>query len=80
METPKKKSHQMNKFLIVNTTDRIYFQLCQSIFSMNGIPFQVHSTMDSMYNAFGKFEIYVSEDDKQQALDLLENNVNTPDA
>ena len=36
--------------------------------------------MDSMYNAFGKFEIYVSEDDKQQAIDLLENHENNPDA
>ena len=36
--------------------------------------------MDSMYNAFGKFEIYVSEDDKQQAIDLLENHENTPAA
>ena len=37
--------------------------------------------MDSMYNAFGKFEIYVSEDDKGHvAIDLLENHENTPDA
>jgi len=70
----------MNKYLLVNTTDRIYFQLCQSILSMNHIPFQINSTMDSMYNAFGKFEIYVSEDDKEQAIDLLENHENTPDA
>ena len=47
---------------------------------MNHIPFQINSTMDSMYNAFGKFEIYVSEDDKQQAIDLIENHENTPDA
>ena len=33
-----------------------------------------------MYNAFGKFEIYVSEDDREQAIDLLENHENNPDA
>ena len=50
------------------------------ILSMNEIPFQINSTMDSMYNAFGKFEIYVLEEDKQKAIDLIENNEDTSDA
>ena len=70
----------MNKVLVLNTTDRMYFQLCQSILSMNEIPFQINSTMDSMYNAFGKFEIYVLEEDKQKAINLIENHEDTSDA
>ena len=31
-----------------------------------------------MYNAFGNFEIYVSQDIKQEALDLLKNNEDAP--
>jgi hypothetical protein len=47
---------------------------------MNGIEFQIKSTMDSMYNSFGTFEIYVAENDKDLAIDLIENNEDTPDA
>jgi hypothetical protein len=47
---------------------------------MNGIAFQINSTMDSMYNAFGTFEIFVSEEDKDKAIDLLENHEDTPEA
>ena len=70
----------MNKVRVVSTSDRIYFQLCQSIFSMNGISFQINSTMDSMYNAFGTFEIYVSEEEQERAMDLLEKNEDTTDS
>ena len=38
---------------------------------------QINSTMDSMYNAFGSFEIYVSEEDKEKAIELLEKNEDT---
>ena len=44
---------------------------------MGGIQFQINSTMDSMYNAFGTFEIYVSEEDKEKAIELLEKNEDT---
>jgi hypothetical protein len=70
----------MNKVRIVSTSDRIYFQLCQSILSMNGIEFQIKSTMDSMYNSFGTFEIYVSEEEQDGAMDLLEKNEDTTDS
>ena len=70
----------MNKTKIISTYDRIYFQLCQSILSMGGIQFQVNSTMDSMYNAFGSFEIYVLEEDKDKAIELLERNEDTSDS
>jgi hypothetical protein len=70
----------MNKVRIVSTSDRIYFQLCQSILSMNGIEFQIKSTMDSMYNSFGSFEIYVSEEEQDRAMDLLEKNEDTTDS
>tara|TARA_B100001758_G_C18346878_1_gene577540 strand:- start:327 stop:539 length:213 start_codon:yes stop_codon:yes gene_type:complete len=70
----------MNKVRIVSTSDRIYFQLCQSIFSMNGIAFQIKSTMDSMYNSFGTFEIYVSQEDQELAMDLIEKNEDTSES
>ena len=70
----------MNKVRVVSTSDRIYFQLCQSIFSMNGIAFQIKSTMDSMYNSFGTFEIYVSEEDRDHAIDLIDKNEETSDS
>lgn len=64
----------MNKVRIINTTDRIYFELCQSILKMNQIQFQIKNTVDSMLNAFGTFEIYVAEDDQEKALDILDNH------
>ncbi len=67
----------MARTRIISTSDQIYFQLCQSILSMGGIQFQINSTMDSMYNAFGSFEIYVSEEDKEKAIELLEKNEDT---
>ena len=75
-----KKNRKMNRALVVSTSDRIYFQLCQSIFSMNGINFQINSTMDSMYNSFGIFEIYVSKEDRDHAIALIEKNENTSDS
>ena len=67
----------MARTRIISTSDQIYFQLSQSILSVGGIQFQINSTMDSMYNAFGTFEIYVSEEDKEKAIELLEKNEDT---
>jgi hypothetical protein len=33
-----------------------------------------------MYNSFGTFEIYVSEEDQELAMDLIEKNENTSDS
>tara|TARA_B100001109_G_scaffold231149_1_gene208146 strand:+ start:144 stop:356 length:213 start_codon:yes stop_codon:yes gene_type:complete len=70
----------MTKERIISTTDRTYFQLCQSILSMNEIPFQISSTVDSMFNDFGTFEIYVTEHVKNRAIDVLNNYEDAPDA
>jgi hypothetical protein len=64
----------MNKVRIIITTDRIYFELCQSILHMNQIQFQSKNTVDSMLNAFGSFEIYVAEEDQEKAIDILDNH------
>lgn len=64
----------MNKVRIIITTDRIYFELCQSILHMNQIQFQSKNTVDSMLNAFGSFEIYVADEDQKKALDILDNH------
>ena len=70
----------MTKQRIISTKDRTYFQLCQSILSMNDIPFQISSTVDSMFNDFGTFEIYVQEDNKERAIDVLNNYEDASDA
>jgi len=70
----------MTKERIISTTDRTYFQLCQSILSMNEISFQISSTVDSMFNDFGTFEIYVSMQDKDTAIDALNNHEDAADA
>ena len=70
----------MTKEKIISTSDRIYFQLCQSILSMHEIPYQINSTMDSMYNNFGAFEIFVLEADKEKAKEALNNHENATDA
>ena len=64
----------MNKVRIIITTDRIYFELCQSILHMNQIQFQSKNTVYSMLNAFGSFEIYVAEEDQEKAIDILDNH------
>ena len=70
----------MTKERIISTTDRTYFQLCQSLLSMNEIPYQITSTVDSMFNDFGTFEIYVAEEDMEKATDLLHNHEDAADA
>ena len=70
----------MTKERIISTTDRTYFQLCQSILSMNEIPFQISSTVDSMFNDFGTYEIYATVQDKESAIDALNNHEDAPDA
>ena len=70
----------MTKAKIISKSDRIYFQLCQSILSMHEIPYQINSTMDSMYNNFGAFEIFVLEADKEKAIEALNNHENAADA
>jgi len=70
----------MTKEKIISTSDRIYFQLCQSILSMHEIPYQINSTMDSMYKNFGAFEIFVLEADKEKAIEALNNHENATDA
>tara|TARA_B100001287_G_C22654790_1_gene517099 strand:+ start:154 stop:297 length:144 start_codon:yes stop_codon:yes gene_type:complete len=47
---------------------------------MNDIPFQISSTVDSMFNDFGTFEIYVQEDNKDRAIDVLNNYEDASDA
>ena len=70
----------MTKERIISTGDRIYFQLCQSILSMHEIPYQINSTMDSMYNNFGTFEIFVLDTDKEKAIEALNNHEDAVDA
>jgi len=47
---------------------------------MHEIPYQINSTMDSMYNNFGAFEIFVLEADKEKAIEALNNHENATDA
>tara|TARA_B100000609_G_scaffold86660_1_gene69169 strand:+ start:82 stop:225 length:144 start_codon:yes stop_codon:yes gene_type:complete len=47
---------------------------------MNKIPYQITSTVDSMFNDFGTFEIYVAEEDMEKATDLLHNHEDAADA
>ncbi len=64
----------MNRIRLLCTTDRMYFELCQSILHMNDIPFQTENTMDSMYNAFGTFDIYVADKDEEKAMNAIDNH------
>lgn len=58
---------------VLDTTNFFLFEQIKSSLTELEIPFQFRNTMDSSFNNFGSYEIYVPSDLKTEALKLIED-------
>lgn len=58
---------------LLNTTDRFYFEICKDLLMNNEIEFRERNTVDSMYQNFGGYELYVHSKELEKAKHLIDN-------
>jgi len=64
----------MNNFVcILNTTDRFLFEISKQLLNINEIEFQERNSVDTMYQNFGAYQIFVNKEDEEKAKQLLNN-------
>lgn len=63
----------MELIRVLDTTNFFIFEQIKSSLTELEIPFQFRNTMDSNFNNFGSYEIYVTSDFKTEALKLIDN-------
>ncbi|MFM6934350.1 MAG: hypothetical protein ACKOXP_02835 [Flavobacteriales bacterium] len=63
----------MSKVLVFKTTEPFSFAQAKLLLTEEEIPFQERNTMDSMFNDFGSYELYVPSEFENQAKKLLED-------
>ena len=57
---------------ILNTSDQFYFEICRCILIDNKIEFKEKNTVDSMYQNFGSYSLYVIPSAAELAKQLIE--------
>ena len=57
---------------ILNTSDHFFFEICRSILMNNDIEFKEKNTVDSMYQNFGSYSLYVLPLNAEIAKQLIE--------
>jgi hypothetical protein len=64
----------MNNFVcILDTTDRFLFEISKQLLNINEIEFQERNSVDTMYQNFGAYQIFVNKEDEEKAKQLLNN-------
>ena len=58
---------------LLNTTDRFYFEICKDLLMNNEIEYRERNTVDSMYQNFGVYELYVLSKELEKAKLLIDN-------
>jgi len=58
---------------LLNTTDRFYFEICKDLLINNEIEYRERNTVDSMYQNFGVYELYVLSKELEKAKLLIDN-------
>jgi hypothetical protein len=61
----------MELIRVLDTTNFFIFEQIKSSLTELEIPFQFKNTMDSSFNNFGSYEIYVTSDFKTEVLKLI---------
>ena len=61
----------MELIRVLDTTNFFIFEQIKSTLTELEIPFQYRNTMDSSFNKFGSYEIYVTSDFKTEVLKLI---------
>jgi hypothetical protein len=57
---------------ILNTSDQFFFEICKSILMNNDIEFKEKNTVDSMYQNFGSYSLYVIPSAAELSKQLIE--------
>ena len=60
--------------LLITTSDRFYFEICKALLMKNEIEFRERNTVDSMYQNFGTYEIYIFSKDIESANQLIHSS------
>jgi hypothetical protein len=63
----------LSNVLVFKTREQYAFVQAKMILSDDDIPFMERNTMDSMFNDFGCYEIYVTSEQEIEAKKSLEN-------
>lgn len=64
----------MHNFVcILDTTDRFLFEISKQLLSNNDLEFQERNSVDTMYQNFGAYQIFVTKEDEEKARQLLNN-------
>jgi len=58
---------------VFNTQDEYLVSIAQELLQENGIESVVVSNKDSSYVFLGEIELYVSDEDKEQAIKIIEH-------
>jgi hypothetical protein len=61
----------MNLVRVYISTDRFQFEQVKIFLEDEEIPFKFRNSVDSMYNNFGTFEIFVDEKDSELASEKI---------
>lgn len=61
----------MERILVFKSREQYSFVQAKLILSDHDIPFQERNTMDSMFNDFGSFELYVTSEFENEAKQRL---------
>jgi len=57
----------------LDTTDRFLFEISKQLLNINEIEFQERNSVDTMYQNFGAYQIFVNKEDEEKAKQLLNN-------
>ncbi len=64
----------MHNFIcILDTTDQFLFEISKQLLSNNDLEFQERNSVDTMYQNFGAYQIFVTKEDEEKARQLLNN-------
>ena len=64
----------LSVFLLIGVSFKDdFFEISKQILSNNDLEFQERNSVDSMYQNFGAYQIFVNKEDEEKAKQLLNN-------
>ena len=67
IQAKRRRRNSLEKILVFKTREQYLFVQAKLVLSDDEIPFQERNTMDSMFNDFGSYEIYVTSEYENDA-------------
>lgn len=63
----------MDWVCVFTTTDLFLFEQLKMVLQDEGVVFRERNTVSSMYNNFGSYELYVNQEDKERAEQIVKD-------